>query len=644
MSRNEAFEQYLYAQKQGKKYYSARVSAGLDPYPSVLQDMLTNADTAGTVEIGTVDIPSELIVGTWAGGRKKAFAGNFMPLLEQGSEFADKWINLCTAHLSEGGIRDPISCFEYLGKFYIKEGHKRASVLKSYDAPTIYGTVTRVIPSLSDKPEIRLYYEFLSFFRLSRLYRVRFSRPGSYARLQAILGFSPDEEWSEAFRRDFSGVFRAFGEQFDALNTEKLDITQADAFLEYLKVHPFAEANKQTPEQIRQRLSALWPDLKLFASGEPIWVSTEPEEKEKSLLERIFGMPRLKTAFIYDFDPRISAWASAHAQGQKYLEEKLGDSIDISAHLCGDDPDKTMEEAISQGANVLFATSPMLIDACRRVSARHKNVPVYNCSLSFPYAGVRSYYCRIYEGKFITGAIAGAMAKEDVIGYVANYPIMGVIAAVNAFALGAQTTNPRARILLRWSCLSGDPVQELLDAGVDVISNRDEDGAKPELAWQLGTYAVEEGKLTALASPRWNWGRYYEQTVRSLLNGGLDAARDGRHAINDWWGISTGVADVDISDTLPDGVKQLAGILKRGIAEESIDPFLRPIRTQSGETISDGTRLFTMEELMRMDWLCDCIEGSIPGFDELLPRSQNLVRLLGIYRETIPPKAEESRK
>ena len=47
---------------------------------------------------------------------------------------------------------------------------------------------------------------------------------------------------------------------------------------------------------------------------------------------------------------------------------------------------------------------------------------------------------------------------------------------------------------------------------------------------------------------------------------------------------------------------------------------------------------------MRMDWLCDSIDGSIPGFDELMPRSQSLVRLLGIYRETIPPKAEENRK
>ena len=45
-----------------------------------------------------------------------------------------------------------------------------------------------------------------------------------------------------------------------------------------------------------------------------------------------------------------------------------------------------------------------------------------------------------------------------------------------------------------------------------------------------------------------------------------------------------------------------------------------------------------------MDWLCSNVEGSIPQFDQLLPQSRNLVRLLGIYRESIPPEIEEAVK
>ena len=39
-----------------------------------------------------------------------------------------------------------------------------------------------------------------------------------------------------------------------------------------------------------------------------------------------------------------------------------------------------------------------------------------------------------------------------------------------------------------------------------------------------------------------------------------------------------------------------------------------------------------------MDWLCDCVDGTIPTYEQLLPMSQPMVRLLGIYREAIPPE------
>ena len=56
---------------------------------------------------------------------------------------------------------------------------------------------------------------------------------------------------------------------------------------------------------------------------------------------------------------------------------------------------------------------------------------------------------------------------------------------------------------------------------------------------------------------------------------------------------------------------------------------------------SDGTHRFTPEELLKMDWLCDNVEGSIPDYDELIPPARELVRLLGVYRDSIPPEKEE---
>ena len=43
------------------------------------------------------------------------------------------------------------------------------------------------------------------------------------------------------------------------------------------------------------------------------------------------------------------------------------------------------------------------------------------------------------------------MAENNNLMYIADYPIYGSIANINAFALGAKMINPRARVYLEWS-------------------------------------------------------------------------------------------------------------------------------------------------------------------------------------------------
>ena len=156
-------------------------------------------------------------------------------------------------------------------------------------------------------------------------------------------------------------------------------------------------------------------------------------------------------AFIYDHSPVDSAWAASHDKGRQYLEETLADKVSVQVYSLSNtntDAVALMETAIQEGAQVIFSITPQLITACRKVAVKHPDVRILNCSISMPYTGIRTYYSRVYEGKFITGAIAGALAKEDRIGYLANYPIFGVPASSNAFARGAQLANPHARTQL----------------------------------------------------------------------------------------------------------------------------------------------------------------------------------------------------
>ncbi len=649
MSFQEAFEQYSHACKLGQKYYKACVVRGEYPYPQVLDEVLDEAMVVGYFDIGLVDIPAEQIVGIKSAGRRAAFAGNFMPILSENSEFAAKWISLCNAHLGDEGIRDPIKCFEYMGRFYVQEGNKRVSVLKSYDSPAISGYVTRIVPEYSEDLSVQIYYEFMNFYQLAGLYQVKFSALGSYTKLQAALGFEADHVWTLEEKRSYIAGYTHFRTAFDHLNAEKLSITPADALLVWLQVFTFAEIKDQTAAELTKNLATVWPDIKNLLKAQPIAVSTEPSEHDKGIISKLLSVghtDHINAAFIYSFDPQKSAWTRAHVHGQEYLEKALGNKVSIKSYFEFEhEYDRVMEQAVADGAELIFATTPQMISACRKIAALHPELRVLNCSISLPYTGVRTYYSRIYESKFITGAIAGAMAEQDTIGYVANYPIVGVPASINAFALGARLTNPRARVRLLWTCTAGDPLMNFIEQGITVISNRDATNSENEhWALEWGTYKLQnDGSLFPLAVPCWDWGRFYEQVILSIFSGAWDALKDrGRQqAINYWWGMSSGVIDVQLSDTMPDGVRHLAEILKGDIIAGSLDPFGGRITDQSGNIRNDGSISFSPEEIINMDWFCDNVDGSMPKADELLPESLDTVRVLGLYRDEIPPVAEE---
>ena len=123
MSRQEAVAEYERALKLGQREFKERTARGLDPHPAVLDDLIRDLTAASTEEIPLAEIPLNRVIGTKSGSRTNAFTASFLPLLPQNSEFGQKWISLCAAHLSDKGIQNPIECFEYLGNFYVQEGN-----------------------------------------------------------------------------------------------------------------------------------------------------------------------------------------------------------------------------------------------------------------------------------------------------------------------------------------------------------------------------------------------------------------------------------------------------------------------------------------------------------------------------------------
>ena len=642
-----AMDEYTLALKKGQKESRERSAQGLNPHPLVLDDILPENYPGVVTDLGLMEIPAERIIGTKTAGRVTAFSASFRPLLSVKTEFANKWMNLCRAHLGETGIQDPILCYEYLGDFYVQEGNKRVSVLRHFGAPRIPSIVKRVVPPMSDAPRIRAYYEFLDFFKASKLYTVQFRRPGDYARLLNHLGKKPEDIWTEDDRRNFNAYYHYFMDAFEALNSQNNDILCEEALLLWLELYPWKDLGKLTGSELKTTLAALWKDVVSSSQEGSVKMETKAQDSAKAnILERIISAPdHLNVAFVHQETIQESTWVASHEEGRQYVEEVFGDRITARSYFNASTPeqaDLSIETAIAEGANVVFTTSPPLAKATLKAAVAHPKVHFLNCSVSQPYSSIRTYYARIYEAKFITGAIAGAMANEDRIGYVTAYPILGVPASINAFALGAQLTNPRAQVEVCWSNLKDAPQQDFLADGIRVVSNR---GFPTQQQMNrdfcnYGTYLMDDmGELIPLGTPLWVWGKFYEFALRNIFSGGWKHSSEGK-ALNYWLGMDSGVIDLELSRKLPAGVRQMAKILRYGMLSGNIDPFRRRIVAQDGTIKNDGTTTFTPDEILHMDWLVENVIGSIPSFEELQPQSQALVRELGIYRDKIPTEKE----
>lgn len=636
-----AYEDYIKAQKMGLKAFKEKTAHGEYPYLPVLDEILSLADTEGEVNLGVMSIPLHHIVGTSTAGRTQAFASNFMPLLDYGSEFSFKWSNLVDAQINEG-IHDAIKVYEYLNKYYVIEGNKRTSVLKFFDSSDIVAEVIRKIPKPSDDLEIRIYYEYMDFYKLNKINYIQFSKLGSYKKLIEATGYSSTTSWTEDECMDFASFHTAFFQAYNDMGGGKLkNITCGDALLFFLSLYPYSESKNMMRSEIRSKLQKIWSEIELLAEEDTVELLMDPTE-DKKLVDNLLNKIRTTTkkiAFIYDKEPSVSNWIYGHELGRLHLEEVFGNAIETSSYILGEinsDAELVLEEACKDGNEIIFTVTPRLIKASLKVAATHPNVKILNCAPNSSHNTVRTYYTRMYEAKFLTGMVAGALCENNKIGYIADYPIYGVTASINAFALGAKMVNPKASVYLSWSSSKQSDAEKLFwEEQINYISAQDmitpNDDSK-----KFGLYSVHNGERTNLAMSIYHWGVFYEKLINSIMKGSWKIEEESieSKALNYWWGLSAGVIDVICSNRLPSGTTKLINVMKYAIKSGIYHPFSGPLIDQNHVIRLSENELLQPEEILTMDWLVENIIGNIPVIDDLKDYAKPVVELRGVDTTT----------
>ena len=680
-------DEYIKARKAGEKEYKERLAEGEYPCLPALDELLPDNGTMPGRRLGFIEIPVWQIAGTKTRARQNSFSPGFMPLLGPETEFAMKWANLYNAQMNEG-FSDPIRVYEYKHRFYVVEGNKRVSVSRFLDMPTIMADVTRIIPTLDELHRDTAYAGFLDFYNVCPLFDIECSSREGYEEIATLLGQDLEQRWPDELVRSLKASYWSFEKNYCIIRDRLADMNAGDAFLVYLRIYVKDALAVTSDKEIEKRLKKISKEFLVAVSDEKIALVESTDSKgrvgmtgdggasESSLITRtgaaiartgdalartggavtkvITGSYStrhpLRTAFIYDRDPESSNWLYNHEAGRKRLESDFGALVVTGKFVIGESADtfeSAVSEAVKWGADVVFTTSVRQMDDTLRAAIRYEDVIFLNCSINLAHQAVRTYYAKLYEAKFLAGVVAGAAAASDgshMIGYCSDYPIYGTIAGINAFAIGAAMTDPQARVVLDWSGRRDNNWWwSMVDRGIHVISAIDSthntDGSNAYGVCYVEKVEPGQGtdlsgmcKITNLAAPIWKWGKLYEIIVRSIIDGTYNARLADRkdQATNYWWGMISGVVDIELADELSPYTRQLVEILRSDIIDGRLNPFDGELRSQEGLIRrADDTPLGSMD-VITMDWLNENVIGEIPDANVLTDEARETVSVSGV--------------
>ena len=628
---------YKQARAMGRHYLSEHSDSATKGYLYILDDLLDNVEICGEINLGTTEIPIHKILGTRTSARSNAFAGNFMPLLPENTEFGAKWCKLYESHIREG-IREPIKVYEYLNRYFVQEGNKRVSVLKYLGAVAIEARVTRLIPKRDESnKQISIYYEFLDFDRRATFDNLWFSHRGGFTGLVNLVETWQHEhpECKTATADLINASFKAFRLCYREAGFGTIPITSGDAFLEYLKVYGFKP--DRSLDTIREQVKSCEAQFKLVSVKDPDTVNTVEQKfpSEKAALSFFSRKPRkLKVAFAFESTPEKCLWTYDHDVARKRLERNLGDKISVITRYQvpnGENSYGPLKELMEEEPDILFATSPNMSAGALRLSIENADKTILNCDFAQPKKNIMTYYAKFYEAAFLCGVMAGSMTRTGLLGYtttMATHPDSTF--NLNAFCLGAQLVNPTAHVvnLNLYRVDVSDPYhmearKELARHGVDIAMCIHQPNTPlvrkgfPGVYAQLYLLQSDTGHPSeCIGAAAVDWSVLYNDLVGDSFktkNSILDITRSGNDSsVHFGWGLNTGILDVlGVDSFMGHNAIRLLNIFKDLIATGKIHPFEGPLFDRDHNMILEKYSTLNLLEIQSMKWLHEAVVDSI---------------------------------
>ena len=249
---------------------------------------------------------------------------------------------------------------------------------------------------------------------------------------------------------------------------------------------------------------------------------------------------KMKVGFIITGDIHEAGWSASHYDGIKAACDELGLELLVRGNVkenSGQCP-AAIEDLVSQGAEIIFLTSFNYPSEARAVIDKYPNIPFMDISMQETAKNLTACFARMYQGRYLAGALAGMKTKSNVLGYVAAIPNSEVCRGISAFALGAQKVNPDAKVVVMWTGDWQNPEVEreharrlIEEAGADVLTYHQNEAATADVAESLGVDFIGFNALLEgysdhyLTSVLCRWDLFYKDVFQQYFKGELSSVK-----------------------------------------------------------------------------------------------------------------------
>jgi len=616
-------DRYSSARKRGLDEVERLEKQDRYPYLRDLDTIMKGTKIVNQVSVGLIDVPLRQIVGTYTNMRGNSFSRSYMPLLAPNTEFAQKWSNVYRIQQNEG-LRDPIKAYEFLNRIYVIEGNKRISVMKYCGIFSFPATVTRLMPQRDEyNLKSMIYYASLDFYKLAGYNAIWFSRPEKYEKLRKLIERNRDKFVAEnPYKYVAISLYEKFRELYLAYGGRNLPITTADAFLYFVRINGFDEAThtekyrNMVKRYIHTLASVTSDNIDDFLKVDvPLNTSTRAPRRR---------FTNLNVAFVYP-DDGADGWGLYHKKAQDKIQQKYDKQINTKSYHNVSFRSANYDEIkkIVEDNDVIFATSPVYHKNILRASLQYSKKSLFLCSSFSKFEYVETYYGRCYEQAFVLGAVAASVSNKSEFVFLTSRMLPSALMSLNAFALGVRMikADAKVRLVTRTSTLQNEAEyneiikKELQDADCDVCYNTSFCTDNICVFEGMGLYKQNGLKWEKIATPLWNWNEFYDTILEDILSNRFSAVHSilptKSQRLNYWWGLDTGMLDIEISENLSNSTKHLVKFLKNGIIAKIAYPFEGPIYDKAGKLRINENENARISDVIEMDWVVEGISANI---------------------------------